>query len=329
MKGHRSNSSSSPQLGHSLWIAGLVAVVLGGLIFWSRRPPERQRSPLAFPPLEIDRAELKRQRADRYGEARKTIRGTDQLSRLHEVVRRANERQFTSHPKSNDEEETKTRRELRANIKQASHDVITLTGYDGYIASGEPIFEACRGGLERLLEAIRSGRISLERARTRPDAERFEAYRRNCGQLLPRLLELGLVDDGGRWASPPDRSREILEILQRYRWAFNISNSRRPLLQLTPYERELLFKYRIRNAEGFEIGDRRRFIEQIASDPGLLPEYDVHLARARLAYESNGPQAAREALKRGIEAGDGDIERYRRLLEWLNSRSSRQSSKHG
>ncbi len=307
-------------------------MVLGGLLLWAQMPApqpasashqsesfsHQSDSPLESPPLRIDRDRLKRQRADQYGEARKTVKGTDTLARLHRVVEQANEHQFQSEP---DEEPSadvqEERRTLRSTIKQASQDVITLTGYDGYVAAGEPLFETCSEGLEALLEAVQTGDVSMERARAQPPADTFETYRRHCGQLLPRLVELGLVTPEGTWHEPASRSRTIVGLLQRYRWAFNIREHRRPLLQLTAYGRELLFRYRIRNGEGFSPDQRKRFVQQIATDSGLLPDIDVPLLRARLAYDLEEYERARSVLKQAIEKDEGDVETYRRLLAWL------------
>jgi len=294
-------------------VMGLVASLAAalGVAAWSASHRGRAVGdrPLEFRPIAVDHPRLDRQRQDRSANLQ-TAGEEAPIEELLTHVRRLNGLQF--------DEATRDRQtKLAEKISYLANDVIEITGYDAFIAAGRPLFERCRTGLQSLLADVRSGDVSLETARTDPDPDAYGDYRRNCGNLLPTLLERGLIDGEGRWTRPRDLKKTIVDILQRYRWANIIRTRRPPLEQLTEYERRLLMRWRIEDSDAYSLRERRNYLDRLADNPGLVPKYNVAEARARLAYAERDLHQAVQFLKDRMREQSGDAARYRQALEWL------------
>lgn len=298
-------------------VGGLLTLAAGFAFFWvlTSEPPLEPEAdhPFAFAPLEIDEEKLERQRKAKFGRAREALDRAE-LGSFFDLVRELNRGQFPP-------DDASEQRDLGRTLAYRAENIIESTGYDAFVAAGEPLFEDCLEGVDRLLEAVRSGALEIEQARDEPPASEFEGYRDSCGNFLPTLLDRRLVEDSGAWASPEDRSRILADLLQRLRWASLNRNTRRPLVQLTDYGRRILMRWRI-ESEAYPVQKRLEYLAELDEDPGLVDDYDSTLARAKLAYLVQGPQPAAEILTEALEQSDSDHPDYRRRLDWLRDQRS-------
>jgi hypothetical protein len=310
----QSSRQRPSQFDPSLLAAGVVSLALAGLFYWAvtggeaeQEPPE----PMEFAPIEIDEDRLDRVRAKKYGEARKALTANP-ADALLSAARRLNDLQF---------DETREGRQklqkLARKISYMANDVIPRTGYDGYIAAGEPMFSACQQGLDELLSAIASGSIPFEKASTNPPADRFETYRNNCGPILPLLEKRRIVTREGEWRQPADRYRTITQILQRFRWATTIRDRRPALMQLTDYERRLLMRWRIEDPEAYPAEKRRSFLARIEREEGLVEDYDTALARATLAWQLDDRERAAKLLRKALREHPDRSKHYEWRIRWI------------
>jgi hypothetical protein len=341
-----SHLSESPSPDPMIWLGGLLSIAAGVALFVAIQPGPSDEAPddaaptgpsmdeaphpLAFPPLPANPQTLEGARADKYGEARQTLEQNAEAAevqqKLIDLVREANRKQFSAGESGSDEE----RKRLSRRISVAANEVIRHLSYDTFPAAGRPVYTACRRGLAALLEAVRSGDIDFGAAETEAPASDFDTYRSNCGMLLPVLSNRGLVLENGEWAEPVEQSKTIFSVLQRVRWA-HMTHDRRPfLLQLTPEERALYLRWRIESPRAFSMVDRQHFLSQLAADKGLLPDYDVQLAWARLEWAAGRADAAEKRLEDALDGATPEArERYRRALDWLSSHEAKPSNEDG
>jgi hypothetical protein len=312
-------SGAPPALSPGLKAGFVVSLALGCLLFWlmafsdSSDGPEH---PLAFPAIDIDQKRLDGERTEKYAEARSNLEKSPPEEFL-EVVRKVNRQQFTN--------DVAKRRETAERLSYLANEVIPKTGYEGFMAAGQPVFDKCRKGLEELLEAVRSGELELSEARSDPAPGQFGRYRTNCGRLLPTLIERGLVDQQGYWTKPVELSQTIFDILQRLRWANIIHSRRPPMMQLTEYERELLMRWRIEDPDAYGRDKKEEFLKRTERNPEPYPSYDVPLTRAKIAYQTGDLQTAAEILKKQLREDSGDTSDYREALEWLEGQLETES----
>ncbi len=317
------SSGTAPDLGPGLKAGFVVSLALGCVVFWlmafseSAGGPEH---PLAFPTIEIDQKRLDGERDDKYGEARSNLEQSPPEEFL-KVVRKVNRQQFI--------DDAAKRRKTAERLSYLANEVIPTTGYKGFMAAGQPVFDECRKGLEDLLEAVRSGDLELSEAKSDPAPEQFGLYRTNCGGLLPTLLERGLVDQDGYWAQPVELSKTIFEILQRLRWANIIHSRRPPMMQLTDYERELLMRWRIEDPDAYGREKKEEFLKRTERNPEPYPNYDAPLNRAKIAYQAGDLQTAADILKKQIRGDSDDTRKYREALEWLEQQIEVESNSKG
>jgi hypothetical protein len=285
-----------------------AAAALLQWVWWNGGETSGPEHPLAFVALEVDRDELRSERNDRYGTARESI-PEEKLEDVVSVMGKLNELQFP--PKGNSGDQKK----LAEKLSIEANEVVPHTGYDGFVAAGEGLFERCDAGLKGLLSAVRSDEISMEKARRDPPVETFGQYRKNCGPFLPTLLDRGLVEPSGEWSDPVELSRTIAGILQRLRWATMVDGGRQAIQHLTPYETRLLMRWRI-ETDAYPLKKRREYVDLLERNDSLLENYDRTLARAKLAYAGRRLERARSILEEAADAAEG-AHPYRRELEWL------------
>lgn len=272
----------------------LCALLAGGFGYWRMSSiPQVTEEDLTFEgDLDIDADRLQRQYRETYGDIDLESVSEDWQALL-DTGQRANQAQFQ-------ETSTSEQNELTVELKLLAHQIVPTTGYSGFVVSGEPLFEGCHEGLETLLEGIRSDDIDIETARQNPPEDTYDEYRRNCGKLLPHLVDRGIVTEAGEWSF--DGAKTMVQILHRYRWAHIIYNEKRPRAQLTPYELELMDRWRLEIAEGLSPEDRRTALRRLDKSD---VDYDVDFARALLAYQSAKYEEAVEQFEQLAEEKPG------------------------
>lgn len=279
----------------AILFAALGALMTGG----DHDAPAGEDTPhlegMEWPPLEIDPAALAKARRDFHGDASGLL-DAPEAKALLEIVRDGNDHQFETHPIP-----SMTREQLENGLAIAVSDAITLGSRDSYVALGQPLFDACERGLEKLQADLARGELTLEQATTDPDFERYATYRRNCGNMLGELHRRGLVDDRGQFEG--ERERELARILQRFRWAYTAHLYRPPLEQLPELEREILARWRVEDADAFSIEERQRYLNELLR---YVPSYPEGVALAMLAYEAGDKRRAAEIVSRFLNQSPHD-----------------------
>ncbi|TXD36293.1 hypothetical protein FRC96_09430 [Lujinxingia vulgaris] len=295
-------------------LAGCALLVIGALL-WKAfgPPPEPQwagddtaqvRSGLDFPPLIIDAEELQRARQVHDEEVELSAEHQAQHEALLNAIKDANRAQFS-------DADPIDARALQARIDELSASLVPATGPRGFVPLGSSLFDACATSLEELLAAVRRGALTLEDASTAPALPRFASYREHCGNVVPVLREHNLLTDDAVWKTPS--SRLIFDILQRYRFAEIIHTIQPTRLQMAPYEYEMLTRWRIEDAEAFDVRTRRRFLSRVSP---IIPDYDVALAHARLDVHGKSPEEAIPRFQQ-LASEHPDSARYRDILTEL------------
>lgn len=258
-----------------------LCVGLAGHSLWGHlnvdTEEERRRahieSGLDFPPLTVDHRRLERERDAFYREPDLELIA-DEIEELRTTFRQTNHTQFPLHGTAGTLEIMATA-EL---LKQQASDVLPVVGPRGFEPVARPHFDACREGIEDLAKAIRSGALPFSQANHDPPPDRFQGYRKNCGNLLPVLHRHELIDDEGHWTHPD--SLVLVDIIQRYRWADVVRSDFPAYRLISPYELELFYRWRIEHDAALSPIQRREILEQ--ARPFLPPDYEYELAEARL-----------------------------------------------
>ena len=300
-----------PSIGITVLV--LLIGVVGFAAYRVMTAPEISEQDIGFEPLVVDTDRLLQERKQR-AKGIDSERAGKNLDRLRATAREANAMSFGSPSQVERKTTSKT-------LSILADEIIPAYGYDGLIYSAEPLFIECRKGLEERLEAIRRGQISAEKASSAPPEETFAAYRNNCGNVLPVLLEQGLVTSEGEWTS--ESGPAIFDVLNRYRWAHIIDDRRPALKQLTPYEQEILMRWRIEDAEAFETSERWRFLEQAEN---LLDDYDVNWAAGVLSVRDGNLAQARDYFDKA--AANDEHPLADDIVEYLDARM-RENSEEG
>lgn len=270
-----------------------------------------------FPPIEISRAELARERQARAPTALAEGVAED-VDKLITLVQRLNLRQFPDHQPQSSDDAPLDPNQARLRSVLLANNVLTQSKLEGFVSTGKPLFNACSTGLRELLEDLAAGKISAEEALTSPDPETYEAYRANCGNLLQVLVERKLIDPStGQWTSPV--APIVFDVLQRYRWASLVGDKRPPHMQLTPAENEILWRWRIEDPHAYTMAERREYLQRASQ---ALPGYDTLLAGA-LLDASEGKWDQVEQAYEELVARDPENPKHQARLEWLRARDAR------
>lgn len=254
--------------------------------------------------VEVDESRLDEERAFLYQNV--DLRAhTEKIAALQKSVREANLLQFgTPSPKA--------LRDAAVMNTYNANEVLAATSIEGVMLAGNEVFEACQAGLAELQAALASKKITAQEARTDP-GERFATYRENCGNAFGPLEEMALIRPDGAWVDPAV-GPTILDIFNRFRWA-TILDARRPALQqLTPYDYELLTRWRAANP-AFPVQKRIEWVERAARElPGLARDELL----GNLHFEAGDRSAATEAYARACARRQQDLHLQAKCA-WLAS----------
>jgi hypothetical protein len=272
--------------------------ISGFVLLWQTNTVVRDPT---FPELTIEKQKLEKQRKKQLAKA-DVKRESKAVSKLLAAVRKLNLGQFPGQDSPTD---------ISASIEYRASDVVVEFGYDGFMGIGQILFTRCHKGLSTLLDAVRNRAVSLDKAQKNPP-DSFELYRQYCGRVLPHLLKFGLLKPSGEW-SHGEESKLIFDVWQRYRWASLIESMREPYALLTPYEREVLFRWRIERASGFSPESR---IDLARRGSQYLP-YPTGLAVGIIALKQGDTETAREAFEGLLETNGGKYP----VREWLRDLS--------
>lgn len=286
-------------------LAGVLicALLAAGFAYWRMGPArEVTDDDFKFPELTVNLQKLERQRQEKYADVN-LQQVENEWQQLIAAAREVHRGQFAD---ISQEEQLKR----AATVKVWANETILGSGFEGFVATGEPIFRECAAGLQELLGAVQKGEISLEKAQEELPGDRFTTYRDNCGNLLPVIAERGLVTEDGKWASK--NAPVIADLLNRYRWAHIIHDQKDPWSQLTKEGARTLARWRVEDAKGYTVEQRRKFLSTLSSQ---FPDYNAEFALGLLAYRAGETQKALEHFERLAEAQPrSDFQRYTDFL---------------
>lgn len=303
---HQSSGGAGVLVASSLLSLALAA----GLIYFfssSAEPlTEVDREWFLQPEVTIDEAALQESRREHYDSP---LEEKPAYEEYREAFRAANMLQFTD-PTPKELEEMSKLLALRAD------DAITeVRGAHNFILIGEPIFEECSKALDGLLTDIIEGRVSMEDARTGALSDAHDIYKRNCGHAIPQLLESRLITEDGEWVRP-QYGPVVFDILQRYRFAAQISLRVHYTDSLSPADYRELTRWRLLVPEAFSPAERVQNLSRARKKPPT----GLNIDRAQAFVMASGGywKSAREAYQRVCDSPDATSQDYV-ACDWLRS----------
>jgi hypothetical protein len=308
-----SKAPREPKLDVTVIAAVVLCALLGAAFAYWRMGPGKPVTDqnFQFSDIEIDQAELDAQRQAKYASAN-LQEVQSEWQDLVAASREANQAQFGGAT----QEEQLT---LSATVRVWANEVVLGSGFDSFVVTGEPLFRECRAGLEELLGAVQRGELSVEQAKSGPAAQTFGTYRANCGNLFPVLLERGLVSSDGKWTS--ENADLIVDIMSRYRWAHIIHDQRDPWAQLTQEGARVFARWRVEQASRYTLGERRRFLDKLATQ---FPNYNATFAAGVLAYRAGEFDTALDHFE--TLAQNQPRSKYKRYADFLRLKTSNPGS---
>ncbi|MFP4597825.1 MAG: tetratricopeptide repeat protein [Persicimonas sp.] len=306
-KSLRPKSAHPPGLDWTIVLGFTICALLAaGFGYWRlSQAAQISEDSFAFEELQIDRERLDRQRQKKYGDINLRTAQAE-WQRILAAARELNRGQFTGLSQT-------AAAELSLEIKFLANELIPTTGYQGFVVSGEPLFHQCQEGLDELLEAVRTGQLSMKEAREAPPADTFETYRDNCGNFLPLLVDRGLVTEDAQWAF--EQAPIIVDLLNRYRWAHIIHDQQKPEAQLTAYGLITFERWRVERASGVTDASRQKYLERLARHD---PDYNADYARGVLAFRAGELEEALEHFEKLASAYPASD--YRGYADYLRDR---------
>ena len=294
---------------HSVSVtAGIIAsLVFGAAVGWwfishGAAQPVDDTS-FAFAKVQVDEGKLTRER--KAVEATVPESAKSLALALDQAVRGANLAQFGQAklpPKQ---------QELAIQFAADDLAVAVNDGYERFVSLGEDLNQTCINAFEGVQRALRDKSLTYEAATTGVQPG-FEVYAEACGNALPVLKQLALVDEQGQWTDP-SLGPVLLEIFNRLRFAHIMSLRKNPILMLTPHEREILYRWRIANKS---IGDpdRLRFINDAEQ---YIPGFSANEARGRFYFEKGDFTRAKAEFDGACakRPADNQLQAYCRYLE--------------
>ncbi len=249
----RSRGEQNSGAGSTWAVLGVCAVMFGAMAFGltggRAAGPSVTVEPLGYPSPDLEASTLDASRK-RFHKADKALWEDPAVKKVVELVRLANDHQFKTKPVP-----TKTDEELRLGLEVGASELLQATSPHVFVEVGSPIYGECAKGLESLQKDLAAKKLTLEAAIEDPDYETYSSYRRSCGNVLGMLKARRLVDKQGQWQDP-STGPALLELLQRYRWAFLANTQHRPQELIAPADLKALTRWRIGAVESFSHEER-------------------------------------------------------------------------
>lgn len=283
----------------------LVAVAIVVLVVRAPELPDVSEQSFALTAPQVDPERLAADRARHYPQADASA-AAPEIEQLHATMRKANEAQFGT-------ADGKAVHDLQIETLHHANAVITEVGIETFVPIGEPMFKACADAFGQLMEAVRTGKLTLEEASTDP-GDAFAEYRRNCGNGFGPLLRSGVVTESGVWSDPVSGPL-VFDIMNRFRWASTLDLRRPAWEQLTRYEYEILTRWR---AAITTVPVRKR-IEWVVAASKALPDTTRHELIGSLLFEDGDAVGALGAFEEACQADRTDL-LLQRKCEFLRER---------
>lgn len=301
-------------------INGLLAVclavavgALGYIAASAPTPPQITEESFVLTPPRVDPERLAADRAKHYASVDLTA-AQEEIAALVDVVKKANELQFQ-------QADAKAVHDTQILTSHHANEVITKIGMDAFVQAGQPMYDQCAAAFTQLLGAVQSGALSAEAASKDP-GEAHAAYRSWCGDAFAPLVRSGVLTPDGRWAD--DTSGPLVfEIMNRFRWASLLDLRRPPWEQLSPYEYEILTRWR---ASIRSVPIERR-VQWVVSAQKALPKFIGEELIGSLLYEDGDLVGALGAYEEACDRDPRDAA-LRRKCEFLRARVGSGAAAH-
>ncbi len=298
MSGNRSEQSSG--VGSTWAVLGVCGVLFGAMAwgFTQGSGPSGfgdELEPLGFPPAELDAGRLEAARAKHYTPEEGVWESASTMKLIAEV-RLANDHQFETKPVPTVDEE-----ELNSRVEVAAMEALQDHPEGAFVELGRPLYASCAKGLAALQRDIAAGKVTLAQAIKDPDYEAYSEYRRACGGVLGMLSARKLIDDDGQWQDP-SAGPVVLELLQRYRWAFIAHKQAQPGALLSPSDAEALTRWRIGASASFTAEERLMFARRAKE---VSPDYPTPLATALIFREMGQSERGETELSKAAALTKG------------------------
>jgi hypothetical protein len=297
MSGSRGEQSAGAG---STWAVLAVCAVMFGAMAWGLTGGRSSGGEAAVAPLEFPAPTLD---ASALSAARKKFHKPDaglwerEASKdMIALVRLANDHQFETKPVP-----TKGDEELSLELEVGATELLQATSTNEFVEVGSPLYAECAEGLAALQADLAAGKVTLEEATRDPDYETYSSYRRACGNVLGMLKARRLVDGEGQWEDPAT-GPALLELLQRYRWAFLANTQHRPQELMAPLDLESLTRWRIGAVESFSHAERMQFARMARESD---PDYPTAMAIALLYREAGQEERGATELSRAATLSEG------------------------
>lgn len=289
---------------NALYLSVFLALVAAAGVFWffSSQAPQIERvsyESFDFEKLEIDTNRLAEERAELKEGFAPGESGKAAIALFEKKVRAANLMQFGT-PSSQEI------RDAEIEIEFAANDAASAAGgFKYFVFFGSDLYHACQTQLATVLEALESGDVDYETMTTDPGAD-WNVYRETCGNVLPALVQMGLISKGGEWRR--DYGPALFDILYRYRIASIIQLRMAPENQLTRHGRQSLWRWRIQDDVAFSQPERitaarRGFSQRLEGDT-----YPTPLEVAKIYVQAGDDTSAYETLEPWCEQNPEDVQ---------------------
>jgi len=150
----------------------------------------------------------------------------------------------------------------------------------------------------------------------------FEVYAETCGNALPMLKQVGVIDEKGRWIDA-DSGPALLELLNRLRFANIINLRKKATLSLGDYEREVLYRWRITNP-AIPALDRLSYIDSAEIEVKGFPADEM---RGKLHFQAGDFRNAAASYKIACDKRPTDLQ-LQKYCEFLDHKNGSDLAAH-
>jgi hypothetical protein len=261
----------------SVTIGVFIALVAGAALFYNFVSKAEELvvvtdQSFAFGKLEIQSDKLDRERKSM--QATISADNAQLVNDLQVAVRAANLAQLGGSKMSNPQHE------VAVQFAADEAAVAVPDGYKNFVSLGDDLYHECLTAFAGVQSALESSAVTFDAASASVQPG-FEVYAETCGNALPMLKQVGIVDEKGRWIDA-DSGPYMLELLNRLRFANIISLRKKPTLSLGDYEREILYRWRVANP-AIPVLDRMRYIDTAETEVKGFPANEM---RGNLYFQS-------------------------------------------
>ena len=288
----------------------IIAACVGYLIAKAPKiEPVTAESFILRPPV-VDAEALRQARAAHYPKV-DVAAAQAEIDALMQAVHAANAMQFGA-------PDGKAIHDAQIVTVHKATDVVAKIGMDAFVVAGEPLFAGCAESFSALQRAVKSGGVTQEAAAADPGDDHAQ-YRKTCGNAWEPLVRSGVLQANGDWSDAVSGPL-VFDIMNRFRWAAILDLHKPPWHQLSPYEFEILTRWR---AAMTAVPIERR-VQWVVSAGKALPSLPTHELLGSLLFEKQDYVGALGAFEEACAVRKTDIA-LQRKCEFLRARVGQQT----